>query len=396
VQPRIALISTVRHNVGDDFVREGILSLLEDLLGVCVPLTIHKHIPATARPEWEWIYTAGITRVLDRLPRGKGNLLSRAVDLLPFNHRTDRVLSADLLVQCGTPVYYCFRNGYGAHRNEWFGPLVRDRHGRVRGRVPFLNLGAGSCQPYGDDGSEVLRNPLCRAYLQELRTAAALTTVRDTLAREILRRLGHETALLACPSLFARDRAGIRPGKPGFIALNFMPKGGHYDLELNIDTRRWQRDFATFAQSVAQEGDTLLVCHDRAEETAARRILPGIPRFFSEDWRKYLEVYAGASAFVGCRVHGAFAAASFGRPALLVGNDSRALMMDTIAMPRLAVGDASAERLRSALSDLLASAPAIPDRIEALRDETRKAYRNLLRPVLSSAGFRLRQEGDGR
>ena len=386
--PRVALISTIRHNVGDDLVREGILSLLEDLLGPCDAAVIHKHVPATARPGWEWIHTSGLTKAFDLLPRGKANLLSRIVDVLPYDERTDRVLSADLLVQCGTPAYYCFRNGYGAHRNEWFRPLVAARHARIRARVPFLNVGAGSCQPYGDDGTAILRNGACAAYVRALQESARLTTVRDALARDVLRRFGWDAPLLACPSIFARDRAGIRPAPPGPAVLNFMPRGGHYDLWVGIDLRRWEGEFRAFAQEAARDRAVLLACHDAAEMRAAARLLPGLPRRLVRDWREALALYAAASCYLGSRVHGACAVASFGRPAFLVGNDSRALTLDELGVPRAFVQTATRDALAEALHRMEHEPPDAAARREALRNDTRRRYRELLAPVLAAAGLR--------
>jgi hypothetical protein len=61
----VAVITTIDHNAGDDFVRQGIIYLLRKKLGETGVALIHKHIPVTVRPEFEWIYYAGLTRVLN-------------------------------------------------------------------------------------------------------------------------------------------------------------------------------------------------------------------------------------------------------------------------------------------------------------------------------------------
>ena len=99
---RVCLISTLNHNVGDDFVREGILCLLREVLGPVDVSVIHKHFPVTARGQ-PWPQ-------LDPLTRGVPNWLSwrsrfsRAADVLPMSPSGDLVLGSDLVVQCGAPV----------------------------------------------------------------------------------------------------------------------------------------------------------------------------------------------------------------------------------------------------------------------------------------------------
>ena len=46
---QVCLISTLHHNVGDDFVREGILCLLREVIGEFKAKVIHKHFPVTVR-----------------------------------------------------------------------------------------------------------------------------------------------------------------------------------------------------------------------------------------------------------------------------------------------------------------------------------------------------------
>ena len=82
---RVTIITTLKHNAGDDFVREGILYLLEQVLGDLQAQLIHKHIPVTARPGLEWYYAKGWSRLLDRVPKPLGLRGSKILDLLPLS-----------------------------------------------------------------------------------------------------------------------------------------------------------------------------------------------------------------------------------------------------------------------------------------------------------------------
>lgn len=336
---KIAFITTVNHNIGDDMVRYGIIYLLKKRLGPFDSLLIHKHIPLTVRPELEWLYYCGLTKVLDKLPRARGAFWSRVIDKLPLNKNTDKILNCDLLVQSGAPFYYCFPDGSGIHNNEWDKPLIRNRYLKIRENVNLINIGVGSCQPYNSDGSEFLTNAPCADYIKEFHSLCKLTVIRDRLSKKILNSLGLDAPLLPCPSIFAMDHFGISPAEPGYIALNYMALGGHYEFGQNINRKKWRDTFIAFYNMLQKEHSIVIVCHDENELRIIKKMLPEAKTFFSGSLRNYMDFYSKSKAFIGCRVHGAFAAASFGKPAMVIGSDTRAHMINEIGLKSIFVKD---------------------------------------------------------
>ena len=73
-------MTTVNHNVGDEFIREGIRSFLDEVLGDYDPYYVHKHDLATLHKP-----------LLDE------------TELL-----ADKFRDADLIIQAGSPVYWAF------------------------------------------------------------------------------------------------------------------------------------------------------------------------------------------------------------------------------------------------------------------------------------------------
>jgi hypothetical protein len=371
---KVTFITTINHNIGDDFVREGLLYLLEKRIGPFTAALIHKHIPLTARPEWEWFYDKGVSCALDRLPRAKGLFWSRLIDnSLPLNPNTDKVLTSNLLVQSGAPVYW-----KGAHNNEWYCPLFQRRYQSIKHRVPFINLGAGSCCPYHSDGSEIFNDPDCVAYIKELHSTCSVTTVRDALSRKVLNRVGLDAPVIPCPSIFAVDRFNVSPKEPEYAALNFMPLGGHYGYDQGIDTVKWEKSFIALYQAISREIPVILVCHDAEEQRHARRILPEAHTFLGVTARDYLEFYAQAHCFIGNRVHGAYAAASFGRPALVVGSDSRARMMEEIGLTSVFVKDATSDGLLASYRELRNRASDYPAELRRIKELAYASYMTAL------------------
>lgn len=376
----VCLISTENHNVGDDFVREGILCLLREVLGPFEASVIHKHFPAAARGPW-WTRMDQATRSLPNRLDWRGRL-ARLADLLPMNTATDRVLGSDLVVQCGAPVYW--KNEWSTcARTEWFAPLIEKRWRRIQDHAPLLNLGAGSCQAWGSDGTEIVADAECHAFIDRFTRWSSLTTVRDALAQRVLHQCGHEVPLLPCPSIFAPGSLGLPDTNAGeYIALNYMPLGGHYDLAGRGDAARqqWEDAFCAAARQLAQQQDCLLICHDRAELAAAARLLPELPRFHSTDWRDYLRAYSRCRIAVVNRVHGAVVTAAMGRRVLLTGNDTRLLMAAEVPgitiLPVHEVADSFAGRVAD-LQNMPAAAPPT-----AFIQSARQRYLELLRSTL--------------
>jgi hypothetical protein len=377
---KICLISTLHHNVGDDFVREGIIWLVRQVLGEVSFDIVHKHFPLTVRGAG-WDSLDRLARVW--LPRSDLRLwLSRALDRLPVNPRTDRLLTSDWVIQSGAPVYW--KNRYSrCSDSEWFQPLVTKRWAGMQPPVPLLNLGAGACLAPGSDGSEVVNDISCREFIQQLTSYAALTTVRDPLAGEILRQCGHTVPVLSCPSLFSPQAAGIVAQAGEFVALNYMAAGGHYDLAPAgpLLAQKWEATFIRLAREVASQYPCVMICHNRKELADAARLLPEFPRFYSTSWRDYLDWYSRCHFAIVNRVHGAMAAAALGKRVLLIGNDTRVLTADGVpGLKWLWVSDAVNADLASEELELLKSSAPIADNVAFIR-EVQLSYQSLLRQI---------------
>jgi len=379
---RIAAITTVRHNVGDDFVREGIFHLLKQVFPSAQVVSVHKHLPITARPEWDWVYSSGFCRLLDYIPGLSGLGVTRRLDCrLPVNRRTDRILNSDLLVQCGAPVYWLHGMNSCAY-NEWYEPLIRRRWSQVRGRVPLLNLGGGSCQAYQSDGSEFAGASETLAYIREFCDSCRVTVLRDPLAGKILEMAGRTAPVLPCPSIFARFAVSLVPQTPQYVVLNYMPTGGHYVYGKGTGVDAWEEAFRAFVRGLPRNEEYRFVCHNQAELAAARRLFPEIPAFWSSDYRDYLKFFAGAKFGILNRVHAAFAMASFGRPSFVVGNDSRARMSEMIGLKNGFVGDVTTARLEEEFERLHSSWIHFAAGMDRLQSDTEQAYLKVLRDAL--------------
>lgn len=380
---KVTVITTTDHNVGDDFVREGILHLLSQLADIQVA-SIHKHLPITARPAWRALLTRKGRSLLSSLPGVSALGLTRRVDArLPLNRRTDKVLNSDLLVQCGTPVYWLHgQNSCAA--NEWFAPLVRRRWLQVRERVPLLNVAGGTCQTFHSDGAEFARSEETLEYIQEFFDLCSLTTVRDPLALSVLQHADRSAEVIPCPSLFAADRLRVSGERPEFVVLNYMRGGGHYAYGEKPTARNWERTFLIFVSRLPCDEKYKFVCHTPEEAAELRRIMPKRDVLCFNTPREYLAVYARAKYGIVNRVHAAFAMAGFGRPCHVIGNDSRVRMMEAIGLSSSDAEGTTPERLADEFDRLRSTWTEYGKTLARIKIESRETYLRLMKPIVGS------------
>jgi len=363
---KITFITTVNHNVGDDFVREGLKFLLRKYFKneVLEFENIHKHSPITSRYGFEWFRYYRLSSIVDRV--------------LPLSFTKDRVLQADLLVQSGAPVYWC-HNRVGSHcsENEWYGPLIRRRLAN-NFKAKLLNLAAGTCQEYHSDGSEFLRCTKDIQYIKQFYNLSTVNTVRDTLARSVLNSMGLDAPLIPCSSIFAIDEYGMEPESGAYVAINYMNLGGHYDLGGNVDSLMWKSEFKKFYDDVSRHEKLIFVCHDKRELQAAKTIDANAEVFYSSDYLDYMKFYAKAKFGIVNRVHGAFMMASFGKPSIVIGSDSRAKMASEIGIENIFVNDASFEYLKSKFLYLGSGADNYSEKFYSLKAQAYTDYMKAL------------------
>jgi len=229
---KISIITTVDHNVGDDFVREGIKYLLRQHFQkeTIEFQNIHKHSPITTRYGFESFRNL--------------RLSSRVDKVIPKSWTKDRIFEADIVIQSGAPVYWCHETGGGhCYNNEWYKPLIKERFLK-KNKTKLLNLAAGTCQTYHSDGSEFCET--CNDYMKEFYELADVTTVRDTLAKTVFSNIGIDVPVIPCSSIFAIDEHGLKNEGEEYVVVNYMKGGAHYTFGQKIDVEKWETEFKKF------------------------------------------------------------------------------------------------------------------------------------------------------
>lgn len=356
-----SIITTVKHNIGDDFVREGILYLLNSIRPLGSVELIHKHSPVTSIYGLEKIRSLRVSNRLDPI--------MRRLQIL------DRIKNADLLIQSGAPVYWCHNGIAHCGISEWFEPLIKKRFLPDRRGRKFLNIAGGSCQRYHSDGSEIDSCQICSAFIREFYDACDLTLLRDKLARTMLNKVGRDAAVLPCTSIFARDRLDIKPENGEYVVLNFMENGGHYTFGQNIDGNLWRSQFKQIAAAAKKHGRVVIACHSADEKMLARQLVPEFDCFLiPNDYHEYMKFYAHAKFGIVNRVHAGFIMASFGKPVVVIGNDSRALMIENLNLLPVFVGDIQLLGVEALISQAQSRVSSYLEEIEEIRSNAKREY----------------------
>jgi hypothetical protein len=360
--PRVAFMTTVGKNVGDEFIREGIRSFLDEVFGDggYDPYYVNKHDLTTLhRP------------LLDEIE--------------PL---TDKFRDADILVQAGAPVFWHLGESR-CYREDWVQALWHQRVFRLAADKPFLNLGAGSCQRDESDERPLLEDVECRDFIRTVGRCSRLTTARDPLTSRVLSRLGLAHELLPCPALHAARRlgGGHTPPAGEVLAVNLMELAGHYLLKPENDPRRWSNVVLATLPQLRERFRLLFVAHDEAEVRFQRYCnRPDEMIFYSPDYRDYLSVYSRVAGVVANRVHGAVCAAGFGRPAVLVGTDSRIGIARPIGIPAIDSSRVTPEWIIKSLDEQMARRDEVMQQRLALREASAAEYVRLIRERLERVG----------
>jgi hypothetical protein len=342
-------MTTVGRNVGDEFIREGIRSFFDDIFGSYEPYYVDKHDLTTLQ-----------RRVYDEAET-----------------LADKFAQADIIVQAGAPVYW--NNGtYKSYNETWSRVLWFDRIFKLGRRKIVLNLGAGAGQKSEDDLQTLLADPQLIEFAQQAAAACRWTTTRDPLASEFLHTCNIAHDLLPCPAFHAARRFGIHENPPdhnGLLAVNLMPRAGHYRLKPQTDEAQWRNVIEKTLPRLRADHRLIFVAHDDAEaQFASQFIQHGESLFHATDYRDYIAFYGRVKGIVANRVHGAVCVAGFGRAAVIVGNDARIGIARPIGIPAIDSAEASADWIVDALHQQLDNAERLARRRLSLREESAWRY----------------------
>jgi hypothetical protein len=372
---RVLLVSTLQHNPGDDFIRFGVEHVLRRILPAAVFNTIHKHDPRTI--------FAGFRRRGGNHNRFVAAMLYR---LYAMSHRSrdgNLLDRADLIAFAGTP--FIWRAGARllpstCANAEWIAPTWGRLFSDLRNK-PVLNLAAGTGAPHQKRLDGILSDRTVMSFIERAAGRAALTTARDAQTRDILRQLDYDIPLIPCTSLLAARGAAVPAGVPEYVAVNVMRSAAHIWRRERVDQAPWHETIDRVVAEVEKRHKVLFVSHSHDEDQTAAQWFPGRKRFFSTDPMELLKVYSRASFGVCNRVHAAAGIATFARPALVVGGDSRINLVEHFGLPAVDYREVGARGIIELIHQIEGDT-SYPQRLQSLADQAEAEYIGAVRTAL--------------
>jgi hypothetical protein len=362
---RIGLITTLGTNIGDDFIRIGLLKVLESVLkGQQIEyVPINKHRPYTVYPNWHPVQLAGLARFLPRGQTRAANLINSVLGTPSLSKFAD----CSAVVQCGAPVLWP-----GCHDSEWAQPLWHRIIGQLHESIPVVNLAAGSCYPWERQPDTVDRAD--GQFLTAIHRYCRLTTVRDRLSHHIFDTLGISVPHIACSALLAADELETDTNADGPVLINYMPGGGHYDFGQGVDGDQWRDTMRSLVARLRTRHRVAFLCHSQKELDAASSVADGLPCYLPKTAKEYFTIGSTAKAGVFNRMHASVGLAGLGIPSIAIGTDTRLLMVEHIGLPSLYIKDAGVETMEDKLEGLLLKRAQEKDRLLGLRRDTMRSY----------------------
>lgn len=360
---KIGLITTINTNIGDDFIREGILNALKH----AKPdsqfhfILINKHNPWDLYPKWHPIkWSKFISK--------KRHLFSKVISRLSSWTGCSILDDCDMIIQCGAPVYW-----YGCNKAEWAEIFWNGIASRLRQKIHILNLAAGSCYPW----ESIPNSVSCKKdskYMKSLFDICGKTIVRDSKSFQLLQSLGCSPIKLPCSAFLASLPYNALKHTDEYIFINYMPGGGHFDFNQGIDAENWKNVIKTFVESSSKDHRLAFLCHNQNEYDAAKEIAPNIECFLPKTVKEYFELAVRGKVGIFNRMHASIGFAGLGIPSVAIGADTRMLMVEDIGLQTRYVKDVTTEILLKDLNTLLAEKDKEKIRLLSLQRKTLKNY----------------------
>ena len=364
---KVGLVTTINTNIGDDFIRIGLVGALK----AAFPgenfdfITIDKMRPLAALPDGAWLRRL---ESIESIRRYIQFFLARPFRAVSPSNAFD---SCAFVLQCGAPIAFERMGRNAAYAMLWRGLLAS--HADQGGRV--LNFAGGSCFRWiGRDRLELA--DFDREMLAFMAKTAQHTAVRDDLCRTVFAKAGASVEVIPCSALLAGQV--LQPVPPldagEYIYFNYMKGGGHYDFGQDIDAGTWQKTIVDLIARLGMRHKVAFLCHSATEGREAEAMGTGIPVFVPTDHADYFRLASKAKAGIFNRMHAAVAHGGLGIPSVAIGNDTRLLMVEHCGLPARFTKDCSTDSLESEIEGLISERTMHRDRLLTLRSSVFDTY----------------------
>jgi len=333
----VVLLSTFDENAGDDLIRHGVEYLLGQMAdGGWRPKNWTKSNALSASIELGPITNCTISRS-NRIKRILMSRVERASmsKLNPWRYR--KLLASDMIILCGTPLFYFSESRVFADYESW--PQILLDVIRRKPTIQIVTLGGGSILSHQIDKMTTTHSKAI-ALIKEVVLAQKFYVCRDQLTIDLIRSSGVPSDfplfVMPCPSIWARNRFGIKRSPQAStgrkVCISFSIESSDWATERNADARlRLELLKGILQQTKRLELEPTFLAHNDLDVAAFREAQRSVNEMTRHivirvDAKRLLEELSTAKGMITWRIHGAMAARSLNIPTFLFKTDSRFAM----------------------------------------------------------------------
>lgn len=367
---KIGFITTLDTNIGDDFIRTGIENIITSIIDRSnIEFTyINKHDPYSS------LKSANILKMLKKMRPFRGKrIILKIFDKEDYSNNSVYA-DQDLIIQSGAPVLWP-----NCHRNEWAIPIWYKTLGKLKDKIPILNLAAGSCYPWENQSGFLCQEEF--KYASDIGSFCKLTTTRDIMAHRLFLEAGIDNTLMPCTGFFVDPNFENRE-KGKYILINYMMGGGHFDWGQNVNVNQWEDVIKQVIINLLKEHEVRFLCHNEKEFNQAKDLFPDLQIHYPKTVSEYLKCIRSAKIGINNRMHASVAMGSVGVPAVSIGTDTRLLMLENIGLPIHYVKEITLDILANEVNSLLRNLAKERDRLLFLKRIKFAEYQQLIKPFL--------------
>jgi hypothetical protein len=365
---KIVLISTLNHNPGDEIIRLGQEHVLRKVFPDAEFKAVHKHDPRT-------LFAGFSQRVISPRRLISAQLYKLYAATLGSRDR-NYLDEADLVVFAGTP--FIWRNQVRFFRAtsanaEWVHATWDRLFCQLQGKQ-VMNLAAGTSVTSRAQIDELFEDRPVLGFLRRAVERTCLTTARDILTKQILDKLGFRVPLIPCSSILSSQGAGLSAQSPEYVVFNVMRAAGPGGRGVSNASNKWRETVSSIVRHIEKNHPVLFVSHSAEDDATTAEWFPHHRRFFSMNPIELLRVYSKALYGICNRVHSGGAIASFGRPVIVIGGDSRVDLIKQFGMPAVDHREIGHAELLAMIEDLESNYGAYVEKLKKVIGSTERAY----------------------
>lgn len=372
---KILIVTTKNFNPGDDFIREGLLSLISKLDTNVEYEYFDKHTPTFTNFR---IY--GKSKILNwRITR----YIYKIINIFNSNY----LGRFDAIIHSGAPFFYDSKNifRFNTYSSEWFLNLYRGGNSKKIKKLLLIAIGSNL---FKDEKSEDLikSKKIIKTIHSLKKINLSLITARDPETSTILKKQDLLPLLLPCTAFFCSsaryDDSEIKEGD--YVIFNYMKYGIIKKRNSNTNVQEWEKVAKEVVEDISKNFNVLILSHSVQDYLDCLKIFPDQEHFYSENYQDYFEVYENSIGGIYNRVHGAMLSLSNLKPTILISADSRKSMFSMFDFPTYKINEVSSEKIVYSFKELLYEKDNFSKYLTNIKEINQDIYLNELKKSLLS------------